>query len=339
MTFAAFLRRLRKIAERTLESYGLGNCRPEFINYSGNGLYRIKVKSGHGIPAGRYALRIHQPNYMKPGFITAEMNWLEALGNSGASVPRPVRNTDNEWITVTDLGYDVPQKRNCTLVGWTEGRLLNKGVRPRHFKSLGRVIGLMHNQSRSWKPPSGFSRPHWDYEGLVGDGFSYGVPAKDVHAAIPKKLQSVFSKGLAIVNEAVGQMSKSKKYYGLIHADLGLGSNIAFDQGMAKPFDFDDCGFGYWIFDFGVLLSQYILDHQDMSDTMRTALLEGYSETALTEDIGLEFLDAFIVARIVQLIFFLKASSMANPQFEDEAKREMNEHAIVLKRLLKRFGN
>ena len=336
MTFPAFLRRLRKIAEKTLESYGLQHLRPEFIAYTGNGLYRIKVESGERIPAGRYSLRIHQPNYMKPAYIASELEWLDALTASGISVPRPVRNLNDEWVTMTDLGYDVPQARNCSLIGWMDGRLLEKGVKTKHFRSLGRVIGLLHNHARSWKVPRGFSRPHWDYEGLFGDGHGYGVPAEEAHAAIPKRHQVAFNKALDIVRDAIDQMSKGKKYYGLIHADIGLGANVVFHRGEARPFDFDDCGFGYWLFDLGVLLSQYMMDQQDTSNIMRTALLDGYAETALTEEIGLEYLDAFIIARIAQLIYFLQAIALANPANRDASRQEIEEYARFLKLLLKK---
>ncbi|MHA2321144.1 MAG: hypothetical protein ACXACG_05755, partial [Candidatus Thorarchaeota archaeon] len=59
----------------------------------------------------------------------------------------------------------------------------------------------------------------------------------------------------------------------------------------ARPFDFDDCGFGYWVFDFGVALSQYMMDSNDTSKVMRNALLKGYEEITTLEGIGIEYLD------------------------------------------------
>lgn len=193
----------------------------------------------------------------------------------------------------------------------------------------------MHEQSRRWKRPTGFARPHWDWDGLFGDGFSYGVPAADAREAIPKAHQAAFNDVLIRVREASEQMGKGKRVYGLIHADLGVGDNVAFLGGEARPFDFDDCGFGYWVFDFGVALGQYMMDTNDTSTVMRDALLEGYEETSTLTGIGIEYLDLFIAARIAQFMFFYQASGLAHPQHTEDAKREVNDHAKFLKRFLK----
>lgn len=272
---------------------------------------------------------------MKSKFIVSEMEWLSALHQEGINVPVPVRNLDGMWLTEADGGYTVPQKRNCTLIGWTEGHVHIKNIKPQHFRALGRVIGKMHEHSKRWKRPKGFARPHWDWEGLYGDGFSYGVPAADARKAIPKAHQFAFNEVLDRVREASEQMGKDKRVYGLIHADLGIGDNVAFLKGEACPFDFDDCGFGYWLFDFGVPLSQYMMDSNDTSMVMRDALLEGYEETARLEDIGIEYLDLFVAARIAQFMFFYQAGGLAHPENMDEAKREVNNHAKWLKQILK----
>jgi Ser/Thr protein kinase RdoA (MazF antagonist) len=327
--------RVRKIAEIALREYGLERTKLKFITYTGNGLYQVTVPEANRVAPGRYTLRLHQPDYMKPKFITSEMEWLSALYQEGIPVPMPVRNLDGNWLTEADGGYEVPQKRNCTLIGWTEGRILGAKARPKHFRSLGRVMGKMHEQSKKWKRPKGFARPHWDWDGLYGEGFSYGAPAADAREAIPKKHQSAFNETLERVREVMDQLGKGKDVYGLIHADLGLADNVAFLAGEAKPFDFDDCGYGYWVFDFGVTLCEEFIDTNDRSQTTLDAFKSGYEETSSLDRIGFEYLDLFIAARLAQFLFFYKATSLANPAHTEEANREINTHAKFLKRILK----
>ena len=335
ITYRTFLLRLRKIAKIALREYGLEDIKLRFINYSGNGLYQVTVPPARPFPPGKYVLRLHQPDYMKPKYIRSEMEWLSALHQEGIKVPMPVRNLDGEWLTMADGGYGVPQRRYCTLIGWTEGRLLNKNIRPKHFKALGKVMGKMHTQSKGWRPPKGFARPHWDWEGLYGDGFSYSAPAKDAREAIPKAHKEIFNDVLNRVKEASQQLGKNKSVYGLIHADLGVSDNVAFQSGEARPFDFDDCGFGYWVFDFGVPLAHYFIDTNDVSKIMQDALISGYEETADIGNISIEYLDLFGAARIAQLMFFYQASALAHPEHQEGAKAEINLHARYLRRALK----
>ena len=340
VSYRAFLFRLRSLAKTAIQQYGVEKARLEFMNYSGNGLYRVTIPEGKSdltVPPGRYALRLHQPDYMKPEFIWSEMEWLSALSESGIEVPHPYRNLDGEWLTIVDGGYEVPQKRTCTLIGWTEGRMLLKNHLPKHFRSLGRVIGKLHRQSMSWKKPKGFKRPHWDWEGLFGDGFDYGVPVKDAWEAIPKKHQDIFNSVLDRVAEVTQQMGKGKRAYGLIHTDLGVDGNVVFHAGEARPFDFDDCGFGYWMFDLGGAMAHYFADIENPSPKMQQVLIGGYQETSPLPESNLDYLDLFIAARYAQLMFFYSGATVRWPQTRDEGMREVNHYASFLKQIVKRL--
>lgn len=185
-----------------------------------------------------------------------------------------------------------------------------------------------------WKRPKGFTRPHWDWEGLFGDGFDYGFVAQDAREAIPKKHQQVFNYVLKRVEEASQQLGKRKNTYGLIHADLG---NTLFSEGKARPFDFDDCGFSYWIFDLGVVLAHYMIDCEGTSPKMRDALIEGYQATSIRPELNLEYLDLFTAARLAQLMFFYQGMALKFPQHRDESSREINHSAKYLKRILKKM--
>ena len=338
ITYRGFLIRLRNLAKIALESYGLESKSLKFITYSGNGLYRISVHeddpSVERIDPGRYTLRLHQHEYMKSEYITSEMEWLSALHQDGIPVPKPVRNLNGDWLTVADGNYDVPAKRNCTLVGWSEGRLLNKSVRSEHFRSLGRVIGRMHEQSVKWKRPKGFTRPHWDWEGLFGDGFDYGFSATEARKVIPNEHQKVFNEVLGRVTQFSEEHGKGKKVYGLIHADLDVMSNASYFGGEIHPFDFDDCGFGYWIFDLGVVLAHHMLDTNDRIDEKRAALIAGYEETSKLALDTLEYLDLFIVARLAQLMFFYQGHAVRDPANLEQSLEEVNSCAKILKKII-----
>jgi Ser/Thr protein kinase RdoA (MazF antagonist) len=270
---------------------------------------------------------------MKPEYISSELEWLSALCEAGIDVPKPFRNTDGNWLTSVE-GEEIPRQRNCTLLSWVKGRFLEKGLRPKHFKSLGEVMGRMHKQSMHWKRPQGFKRPHWDWEGLFGDGFDYGFVAQEAREAIPREYQQIFNKTLDLVEETSQQLGRGKRFYGLIHSDLG---NTLFRAGKAYPFDFDDCGFSYWIFDLGVVLAHYMIDCEGTSPKMRDALVEGYQRTSPLPDSNLEYLDVFIAARLAQLMFFYQGMALIFPQHSAESLSEINQSAKYLKQVLKKL--
>ncbi len=334
----AYLIRLRKLAKMALEKYGLYDVRLKFRSIAGNGIYRVIVPSESDNPScfepGQYNLRLHQPGYMKPEYISSEMEWLNALTDAGINVPQPYRNMDGGWITEVDGGFETPQARRCTLISWIDGRLPTRTLRPRHGEALGRVVGKMHTQSMSWKIPKGFARPHWDYEGLFGDGADYEFKAKDAYEAIPKNYKEALDRTLKLYQDAEEQLGKGKKVYGLIHADLGVDANVLFHAGEARPIDFDDCGFGYWLFDLGVALAHYFADIDNPNPKMQDAILEGYRETTPLSEIDLECIQVFTAARYAQLMMFYQGSATVHPQYSEQAAAEVTRYSSALKQLL-----
>lgn len=339
VTYRQFLRRLRKLAEKVLDAYGIHDARLTFINYSGNGLYRVDIptssKTTEPFVPGRYTLRLHQPGYMSFEHITSELEWLSALHKEGIGVPEPLRNLEDQWVSTVKGDYDIPQQRNCTLLRWVHGRMINKGIRPKHFKAMGRVMGKMHKQAQDWKPPKGFTRRSWDWEGLYGDGAGFDPPAQKVRETIPKSHQNTFVKVTDKVQEAINDLGKGRKVYGLIHADIAIDANILFHKDEARPIDFDDSGFGYWIFDLAVPLAHYISDFKDTSPIMRNALLEGFQESHYLSEVQLEYLDLFIAARYAQEMVWAQAGALHNPCNTDEAMEWLNRAARDLKHHLK----
>jgi Ser/Thr protein kinase RdoA (MazF antagonist) len=339
VTRLQFLRRLRKLAESALQAYGLPNAQLKFVNYSGNGLYRVDVptsmKSDEPFVPGRYTLRLHQPGYMSYDHINSELEWLSALSSEGIEVPQPIRNLDGHWVTATEEDQTAMRPRNCTLLRWVNGRNITKGIVPKHFKAIGRTLAAMHKQAQSWKPPKGFTRRHWDWDGLYGDGAGFDPPAQKVRDSIPKQHQHDFVRITEKVRELIVDVGKGRRVYGLIHADIALDANVLFHEGRARPIDFDDSGFGYWAFDIAVPLAHYTSDFQDTSPKMRNALMDGYEEIQPFPESQREYIDLFIAARYAQEMIWAQAGTVHNPCSADEANVWLNRAAADLKRHLK----
>jgi Ser/Thr protein kinase RdoA (MazF antagonist) len=80
--------------------------------------------------------------------------------------------------------------------------------------------------------------------------------------------------------------------FGLIHADLGVDANLFFWHGEPRAIDFDDSGFGYWVYDLAVALDACRDD--PAYPRYREALLDGYTELRALPQKQAEQVDLFL---------------------------------------------
>jgi Ser/Thr protein kinase RdoA (MazF antagonist) len=99
---------------------------------------------------------------------------------------------------------------------------------------------------------------------------------------------------------------------GLIHADLHL-DNALFWRDDVRVIDFDDCGFGYWLYDIAVSLWE--LRDRDDYEQFRVALINGYTQHRPLPPGGLAHLDDFIAARDVAFGLWFAGTAQVNPVF------------------------
>jgi Ser/Thr protein kinase RdoA (MazF antagonist) len=152
----------------------------------------------------------------------------------------------------------------------------------------------LHRYAAAWAPPPGFTRPRYDWDGLFGDNELVKVPAGQVWAHIPPAYLPAFESVAARLRQVMQTFGQGRDVFGLIHADVSLGDNVLFAAGEARLIDFDDCAFGYWMFDAGVSLSA-VHARPDFS-AYRQAFIDGYSQIRSLSEAQWQQLDLFIAA-------------------------------------------
>jgi Ser/Thr protein kinase RdoA (MazF antagonist) len=192
-------------------------------------------------------LRLHRPGYHSEAEIRSELAWLAALGNlRGLRCVRPV----------ADLGGRILQRageRHAVAFVPIRGRELQPDDRLEGwFGPLGEISARLHLQSRGWSRPEGFTRKRWDVHTILGPCPHWGhwrdAPGLDAGGA---GLLEAATDRLARRLRAFGT---GPEVFGLIHADLRLANLMADDAGL-WAIDFDDCGFGWWLYDLAAALS------------------------------------------------------------------------------------
>lgn len=293
-----------------LSHWDLPDQVPELIKYRENAVFKVRLAWGE--PA---ALRLHRPAYHSPAALASELAFMASLRDRGLAVPQPIPAASGALL----VGFgDGPYYAD--LIGWVEGEPLGEtGIPlagegrdlPAIFRAVGREMALLHGAADAFRQPPGFERPAWDAAGLLGDtpfwGRFWDCPALSAEdAAYLTDLRTTLSARLAAIAPSLD--------YGLIHADI-VRENIFVRKGAVAFIDFDDCGFGFRLFD----LATTLLRNRREPDypAFRAVLLEGYLAVRPQASVSVEHLPLFLLLRALTYIGW----AAARPDLPDNAAR------------------
>ena len=127
-------------------------------------------------------------------------------------------------------------------------------------------------------------------------------------------------------------MGKGPDVYDLIHGDLGMGANILFWNGNVRVVDFNDPGFGYYIFDLSVVLEDS-QDHQ-IQPQFRDALLDGYTSLRPLSEDQIGNIDLFLAAFAVYWSLFAVDAVQYNPEDRNEIFERMSRYFRLVENYL-----
>jgi Ser/Thr protein kinase RdoA (MazF antagonist) len=223
-----------------LPRYGLPEDAPlRLLNLSENATFMAG--------ADALVIRLHRPCYHHRAEIESELAWLRALdGAPGLRCVQPV--ADREGRLVQDAGG-----RHAVAFAPIAGQELQAtdALEP-WFGPLGAITARLHDHARGWRRPAGFVRKRWDVDTILGARPHWG----DWRAA-----QGLDAEGALLLGQATDRLAgrlrrfgTGPETFGLIHADLRLANLMVDDRGL-WAIDFDDCGFGWWLYDLAAALS------------------------------------------------------------------------------------
>jgi Ser/Thr protein kinase RdoA (MazF antagonist) len=247
---------------------------------------------------GPHALRLHRPGYHATAVLQSELDLMAMLAARGVLVPTPAPSVSGALLVMVD-------GRQLSLLSWLDGEPMGRSGQPLAFAgaaravlfaNIGRQMARLHLLTDQWRPPSGFARPAWDRDGLLGDAPFWGRFWDHGTATDRALLVSVRDRARTILGGAIDPD------YGLIHADL-VNENVLVDGDSVRFIDFDDSGFGFRLFDLATTLYKAV-DEPDFA-ALQSALLQGYAERRPLPD--LTHLPLFIVLRSLTYLGWIAA--------------------------------
>jgi len=269
----------------------------------------------------RYALRLHRGDYHQKADIVSELQWLDALRETGIMVPEAV--PDKEGEQVLTLRLPDGSERYVVLFHWIEGEMPTTDVDPRAFQQLGQITARLHQQSKQWQKPAGFQRIIWDHHTMTSAESHWGrwQDAPNLNPAD----HGVVEQAIAQVGAAMAQFGKGSDRYGLIHADLRL-TNLLLHKGETRVIDFDDCGLGWYLHDLAAAIS--FVEHHPRAPEWIDHWIRGYEQVAHISDAEMAMLPALLVQRRIQLTAWV--GSHAETEMARSLGPEWASHSVRL---------
>jgi Ser/Thr protein kinase RdoA (MazF antagonist) len=198
------------------------------------------------------------------------------------------------------------------------------------YQQWGKIVGRMHEASRSYTPPSErYKRPHW-----------YQTDDVAVEKYVAADDTGVMRASMKVI-ETLRQLPTKPESYGLIHGDLHR-RNFLVKDGVLTVFDFGSCQYCWFSYDIAVCVYHAVfstpkgMQMKDFGDHFLEQFIRGYEEVNSTCEIWLDKIPLFLkLRRIVMYLDMLRYWDLASlspdrKQFLQRHHRDIEADTSVL---------
>jgi|GEM_PF-7100616 len=297
-----------EIGHSAIEQYDFKSPKKlEFIKHLENTTFKLSTEQGN------FLLRVYCGLHNTVKDIESEAKIIEYLSNcDNYQYQKPIRNRYHKFVSIVEASGISKQ---VSILSWIDSAtLINQAYDLSLFKEIGKLIAHIHDQLAIWRKPNDFHRPMLDAEGLIGNNGALGY-ANLGYRYFDRETVSLFELVSQRLIDFQAVITKEKNF-GLIHGDLHL-NNIIYHQNTLVPIDFDDSGWGYYIYDLAVILA----NHWGMTEysEIKTNLFQGYRTIKeISVDIENKIL-LFIAARYIFIALYLAGKSQTESTFKQAA--------------------
>jgi Ser/Thr protein kinase RdoA (MazF antagonist) len=285
-----------EVAERALVDYDLSpDSTLRLLNLSENATYAVR----DGSTGESSILRVHRKDYHRPHEIESELDWLDALRRDGdVTVPTVLPARDGRRVVTVDQDGTARHVVHFEMVSGIEPD--EKTLTVEDFRTLGRITAALHDHSRAWARPPGFARFSWDWQHSLGDRPRWGRWQDAVGVGAAEC--DVLGRAAGLLQSRLADYGTGADVFGLVHADLRL-ANLLVDGPNITVIDFDDCGFGWYFYDFGTAVSFF--EDDPAVPEWQNAWAGGYRSRRPLPDADAAMLPSFVLLRRLLLLAWM----------------------------------
>ena len=258
-----------QLAKDAVSSWSLDLDELSLIKQRENAVFSLRTRDGQ-----RYALRVHRSGYHTDAELRSEIEWMRSLKAHGVKTADVIPTLDGQGFTVVaNHQIDLLQWIDAAPIGAIEEQNRDAAELSNAYRQVGAIMAQMHDHAAAWSLPGGFERHAWDEDGLVGpEPFWGNFLALDV---LNDDNRALLQKAAVTARADLQAYGKERDRYGLIHADTLPENFLATQDNEIFVIDFDDGGFGWYLFDFATALFFHLGEPQ--FEAVFEALTEGYA--------------------------------------------------------------
>lgn len=250
-------------------------------------------------------LRVHRENYHRPHEIESELDWLAALRTGSAvTVPTVLPTRDGRRLVTVEVNETPRHVVHFDMIAGSEPD--EETLTLDDFHIVGRITAALHDHSQQWTPPAGFRRFSWDWEHSLGAQPRWGrwLDAQGVGTGE----RQVLARAQELLHRRLSEYGAGPERFGLIHADLRL-ANLLVDPASSAItlIDFDDCGFGWYFYDFATVVS-FIEDDPRLPE-WQESWVTGYRSHRELPAADEDMLASFVLLRRLLLLAWMGTHS------------------------------
>jgi Ser/Thr protein kinase RdoA (MazF antagonist) len=212
-----------------LDRFGFRAARVRLLKRNPNRVYRVCASDGRDL-----ILRFRDRDALTPSASRVQQRWLDAIARETDVVAptvvalrgKPLQNVDSQQLA---------------MFTWVQGRRVidpDALLHPTRLAAVASSVAKLHRHAERFRVADIRNVRRFDFDYFFATDYS-ALAARD------RELVA----GLARrTRRAMNDLGEARKRFGLIHGDLGPG-NWVFHRGEARPIDFDEFGFGHFLFD------------------------------------------------------------------------------------------
>ena len=220
-----------------------------------------------------YVLRVSHYHWRSKNEVAFELELLNFLYKQNIPVAHPLMSKEGELY----LEIAAPEgNRYAALFAYAQGEVALGDLNDQQSKSLGATVAKLHQASQDFHPP--VHRQPLDLKYLLEDSLEIIKPF--LHHR-PQDLEYLLM-AIANLKKELAILPKEPPYWGICWGDPHSGNVHFTPENRMTLFDFDQCGYGWRVFDLAKFLQVSV--QSGLSRSIRAAFLEGYQQiTALTD--------------------------------------------------------